>query len=475
MQNFFDDLYNNAHHYFNGVDNFHPEQQYFFIRQLSNAFNAYQKSALKMFNVGDDEAYNVLAESYLSRVGYFMDDLRNSATFLNVQLTPHDSFTIGKDVATTAGEVIFSNELFELIQYKPIHNEVHSTPILFIPSVINKYYILDLTPQKSIVRWLLEKKHTVFMISWRNPDQDMDKCNVSDYVLNGVVKALSVITKIVRKRAIHTVGYCLGGTLLALAASYYKKKNITSKIKTTSFLATLLDFSSPGDLFFFIKTPICQFLLSNANDRKYFDGRDLNVIFNLLRENTLYWNYYLNRYFSDTPSAISDFLFWSGDGMNLHIEFLRDISNDFYLSNKFTSKEGIKIGDVYVNIENLNTPSYFVATQSDHITPWRGCFMSAKKITAPCQFILGKSGHVAGIINPPNQNKYGFWINPLASADQDEWLENAQYCSGSWWEHWYSWLSEHQKGTNLIPPPVLGNKDFPAGGNAPGLYVLGKC
>jgi polyhydroxyalkanoate synthase len=475
MQQFIDNCSNNTFGSFAEKQTDHNGQQHFLYRQLSSAIQTQSLSLLKYYGLTNDVTDNNNIDNFLSRLEYFNDDLKNSANFLNIQLTPNNSFTVGQNIATTCGSVVFKNDLFELIQYKSNSEKSHSTPLLFVPSVINKYYILDLNDQKSMVKWLVEKNYTVFMISWRNPGPDTDNHGISDYILKGVTVALSVITNITKKKSVHAVGYCLGGTLLALTVAYYNKKGLPSKIKTTSFFATLLDFTSPGDLAYFINNPMCQLLLSADSINKHIDGRDLNVVFNLLRENTLYWNYYISKYFSGTPPTISDFLFWSGDGMNLNTKFCHGISNEFYKANNFSGSEGIQIGGVTVNIESITSPSYFVGTQSDHITPWEACFMGASKLPKDCQYTLGKSGHVAGIINPPQQNKYGYWTSPLTSSDHNKWLENAVFQPGSWWEHWYSWLVEQENVNKLVPSPELGNTRYPPIYDAPGQYVLEKC
>lgn len=452
-----------------------PESQ-FYTRQFLSAVDTAINGFFSLYGYGNDAALpQATPEQLVAGMANLISDIKKSATMLNIQLTPETSFRVGHDLACTPGSVVFSNELFELIQYDSSTQDIRATPVLFIPSIINKYYILDLNDEKSMVKWLRDNHYSVFMISWKNPENGGGDVSLSDYVVQGVIKAIATVCDITRKKSIHTAGYCLGGTLLALAAGYYKAKKLTSKIRTTSFFATLLDFSLPGDLGFFIKNITSQMNIALHDTGSVIDGRDLNVLFNLLREKNLYWNYYLSKYIYGEQPQPSDFLFWSGDGMNMPVSFCRSIVNDFYLGNNFISGRGIEINGVSVDINQVNHPGYFVGTKGDHITPWGGCFRAAGMIKNNCHFVLGQSGHVAGIINPPHQQKYGFWHGPVVDSDCTGWLEGATYTRGSWWEHWSDWLSQHESGKRRVHPQGSINRQYPPLLAAPGSYVLKSC
>lgn len=452
-----------------------PEGQ-FYTRQFLSAVDTAINGFFSLHGCGNDAVRPpATPEQRVAGMTHFINDMKKSATMLNIQLTPEVSFRVGHDLACTPGFVVFSNDLFELIQYDASTQDVRATPVLFIPSVINKYYILDLNDEKSMVKWLRDNHYSVFMISWKNPENGVSDVSLSDYVVDGVIKAIATVCNITKKKSIHTAGYCLGGTLLALAAGYYKAKKLTSKIRTTSFFATLLDFSLPGDLGFFVKNVASLMTIALQDARSVIDGRDLNVLFNLLREKNLYWNYYLSKYIYGEQPQPSDFLFWSGDGMNMPVSLCQTIVNDFYLDNNFISGRGVEINGVSVDISQVNHPGYFVGTKGDHITLWEGCFRAAGMIKNDCHFVLGQSGHVAGIINPPHQQKYGFWHGPVVDSDSTGWLERATYSGGSWWTHWSDWLSQHEGGKRRIQSLGAPNKKYPPLLAAPGSYVLKSC
>ncbi|WP_234262389.1 alpha/beta fold hydrolase [Klebsiella aerogenes] len=452
-----------------------PESQ-FYSRQFLSAVDTAINGFFSLYGYGDDTALPpVTPEQLAGGMTNLINDIKKSATMLNIQLTPETAYRVGHDLACTPGFIVFSNELFELIQYDASTQDVRATPVLFIPSIINKYYILDLNDEKSMVKWLRDNHYSVFIISWKNPENDVSDISLSDYVVHGVIKAIATVCDITKKKSIHTAGYCLGGTLLALAAGYYKAKKLTSKIRTTSFFATLLDFSLPGDLGFFIKNITSQMAMALRDNCSVIDGRDLNVLFNLLREKNLYWNYYLSKYIYGEQPQPSEFLFWSGDGMNMPVSFCRSIVNDFYLGNNFVSKRGVEINGVFVDISQVSHPGYFVGTKGDHITLWEGCFRGAGRIKNDCHFVLGQSGHVAGIINPPHQQKYGFWHGPVVDSDSAGWLERAEYSRGSWWAHWSDWLSQHESGKRQRHSGAVLRKQYPPLLAAPGSYVLKAC
>ncbi|WP_085542858.1 class I poly(R)-hydroxyalkanoic acid synthase [Cedecea sp. NFIX57] len=412
-------------------------------------------------------------ENLIAGMNNLLEDARCSNEVLNVRQVSKTAFMPGKNLATTPGDVVFRNEICEIIQYRPLTKMVEHTPLLIIPPLINKFYILDLNETKSMVRWLLEQGHCVFMLSWKNPDHSQQNTNFENYVLNGVVKAVSVVESITGSDQVNAVGYCLGGTLLAASVAYYAARRMKKHIKSATYLATIIDFSMPGELEVFCDPQLIAVIDEQNRQRGYMDGRQLNVTFNLLRENTLYWNYYVDRYLKGKSLSSFDLLYWSSDSTNMTAACWYDIVQGFYLENRLVQPRSCKIGGVYIDITRVDIPAYFVATQEDHIALWQGVYEGARYFKEHATFVLGKSGHVAGIINPPAKGKYGYWENSQPSECPDQWLSNAREHAGSWWEHWGRWLKATEK-KEPVTAYATGNELHPVLGAAPGEYVMEK-
>ncbi|HDZ3734623.1 TPA: class I poly(R)-hydroxyalkanoic acid synthase [Vibrio vulnificus] len=451
-----------------GLDEKTKERISFFSRQAINAlspsnFIATNPELLKLTIEKNGE--NLLAGMELLR-----EDVESSADILKIRMTNNNAFRIGEDIATTAGDIVFQNDLFELIQYCPLTEQVNATPLLIVPPFINKYYILDLTAKNSMVRWLLEQGHSVFMMSWKNPGKAQANVEFGDYVTEGVVKAVTAIEEITGQEQINAAGYCIGGTVLACTVGYYAAKRMKKRIKSATFFTTLLDFSQPGEVGAYINDTIISAIELQNNAKGYMDGRSLSVTFSLLRENSLYWNYYVDNYLKGSSPVDFDLLYWNSDSTNVAAATHNFMLRELYLNNKLVQDKGVKIGGVWIDLDKIRIPSYFVSTKEDHIALWQGTYRGALNMGGNKTFVLGESGHIAGIVNHPAKNKYGFWVNDNLDESADEWLSNAQHKEGSWWTHWDQWLTQFNPAEKVLPYRQ-GSEVNPVMDVAPGSYV----
>ncbi|HAS8399876.1 TPA: class I poly(R)-hydroxyalkanoic acid synthase [Vibrio vulnificus] len=451
-----------------GLDEKTKERISFFSRQAINAlspsnFIATNPELLKLTIEKNGE--NLLAGMELLR-----EDVESSADILKIRMTNNNAFRIGEDIATTAGDIVFQNDLFELIQYCPLTEQVNATPLLIVPPFINKYYILDLTAKNSMVRWLLEQGHSVFMMSWKNPGKAQADVEFGDYVTEGVVKAVTAIEEITGQEQINAAGYCIGGTVLACTVGYYAAKRMKKRIKSATFFTTLLDFSQPGEVGAYINDTIISAIELQNNAKGYMDGRSLSVTFSLLRENSLYWNYYVDNYLKGSSPVDFDLLYWNSDSTNVAAATHNFMLRELYLNNKLVQDKGVKIGGVWIDLDKIRIPSYFVSTKEDHIALWQGTYRGALNMGGNKTFVLGESGHIAGIVNHPAKNKYGFWVNDNLDESADEWLSNAQHKEGSWWTHWDQWLTQFNPAEKVLPYRQ-GSEVNPVMDVAPGSYV----
>ncbi|PSW21770.1 class I poly(R)-hydroxyalkanoic acid synthase [Photobacterium sanctipauli] len=454
-----------------GVDEKAKERLGFFSRQAINAL-----SPTNFVTTNPELAKLTVetnGENLVKGMELLQQDIQSSADVLKIRMTNDGAFQLGENVANTAGDVVFKNHLFELIQYKPLTENVNATPLLIVPPFINKYYILDLREKNSMVRWLVEQGHTVFMMSWRNPDASMFDVDFDNYVVDGVVKAVDVVEDITGEKQINAAGYCIGGTLLATALAYYAGKRMRNRIKSATFFTTLLDFSQPGEIGAYINDPIISAIEAQNEAKGYMDGRSLSVTFSLLRENSLYWNYYINNYLKGNSPIDFDLLYWNGDSTNVAVACHSTLLRQFYLENKLVDPKGFKVGGVYIDLSKIKIPTYFISTQEDHIALWQGTFRGAQNLGGKSTFVLGESGHIAGIVNHPAKNKYGYYTNGKKAADAESWLSGAKRQEGSWWGHWNNWLADFE-AAEPVQAREAGSNNYPVIAKAPGAYVMQK-
>ncbi|WP_252109151.1 MULTISPECIES: class I poly(R)-hydroxyalkanoic acid synthase [unclassified Halomonas] len=401
------------------------------------------------------------------------EDLANSAEGINVRMTDRQAFGIGDNIAVTPGSVVYENELMQLIQYTPSTEKVFKTPLLIVPPWINKYYILDLREDNSLVKWLVDQGHTVFLISWRNPGPEQHDVTWADYMQLGPVSAMEAIEKACGEKSVNLMSYCVGGTLAASTVAYLNSTRRGRKVKSVTYMATLQDFRDPGDIGVFLNEGVVQGIEHSMNLKGYLDGRSMAYTFNLLRENDLFWSFFINNYLKGDVPAAFDLLYWNTDGTNLpastHGWYLRHM----YLENRLIEPGGIELDGVKIDLSKVSTPSYFVSTKEDHIAKWNSTYFGALLPKGPVTFVLGGSGHIAGIVNPPQKNKYGYWTNDLLPAEPEQWLEGAQAHEGSWWPHWQAWMTQngYADTQKTVAARVPGSGALSVIEAAPGRYV----
>lgn len=440
----------------------------FFTRQI---INAYSPSNFLFTNPEViQQTIDERGENIVRGLQVLHEDLTNSGKYLSVRMVNRDAFHVGSDLAYTPGSVIFENDIFQLIQYQACTEQVSKTPLLIVPPFINKFYILDLRESNSMVNWLRQQGHTVFLISWRNPGSEQRDVVFDDLITSGVMEACRVIREVTSEKSVNAIGYCIGGTLLAAAQAWAIAKKIKNPIKSATYMTTLLDFSKPGGLGVFINEMTISAIETLNNQLGYFDGRQLSVTFSLLRENSLYWNYYINNYLKGKEPADFDILYWNSDSTNIPAKIHNFLLRRLYLENSLIEKNKIKIQGLGLNLARIKTPSYVVAAQEDHIALWESCFSSQQYLGGEAQFVLTESGHVAGIINPPTRKKYGYYLNPHAeSGTAREWLDGAAYHQESWWLNWQLWVEAYSG--EKISARDIGNDQYQAIEPAPGRYV----
>jgi len=395
-------------------------------------------------------------------------DLKDSFGGLNISMSDTSAFKVGRNVATTNGEVVYQNDLMQLIQYTPSTEKAFKRPLLVIPPFINKYYILDLREKNSYLKWLVDQGHTVFCISWVNPGPSLRNKEFKDYMHEGPLAALEVIGKITGEKDVNAIGYCLGGTLLAATQAYMKKKK-DNRIKSATFLATLIDFSDPGEIGVFINETAISALERQMNTLGYYDGRMMAFSFNLLRENDLFWSFFINNYLKGERPMAFDLLYWNTDGTNLpaatHSFYLRNM----YLYNKLKDKNGIQLDGIDIDISQVDTPTYFLSLAKDHIAKWQSTYKGAQLFSGDVKFVLGGSGHIAGVVNPPVDNKYGYWTADNLPKDSQDWFKESTKNEGSWWTDWQQWIEKSADKKVAARKP--GSDAFKTIEPAPGAYA----
>jgi polyhydroxyalkanoate synthase subunit PhaC len=397
-----------------------------------------------------------------------ISDLVDGDGELDIKTTDLDAFEVGKDLAVTPGKVVFQNDLMQLIQYAPSTEQVHRTPLLIMPPWMNKYYIMDLRPGNSMMEWLVARGHTVFMVSWVNPDERLAHKGFEDYMLEGPIAALDAIEKATGERQVNVTGYCLGGILLSAATAWLQAKG-DDRIKSATYLTTMVDFCDTGEVSLFIDPEGIDALEERINERGFLDGKMVDVTFRTLRANDLVWSFFVNSYLLGKSPKPFDILYWNADSTNMpaatHTFFMRNM----YLENRLREPGGITLAGVPIDVTRVDTPSYMFSTREDHIAPWKTGYESAKLFAGPMTFVLGASGHIAGVINPPDKDKYSYWTNQALPADADAWLDSASEHPGSWWPHWMNWLAPF--AGEQVPARAPGDGALTVIEDAPGSYV----
>jgi polyhydroxyalkanoate synthase len=407
-------------------------------------------------------------ENLLRGLNNLLDDLGRGRGRLAIKMTDLDAFELGRNIALTPGKVIFQTELMQLIQYAPTTEHVHERPLLVIPPWINKYYILDLQPKNSFIRYAVDQGFTVFVISWVNPDADHAGKTFEDYMVEGPLAALDAIEQATDSQEINVVGYCLGGTLLAAMLAYLTVKK-DRRVKAATFLASLTDFEDPGELGVFIDEEQLAAMDESMARRGYLEGREMATTFNMLRANDLIWSFVINNYLMGKEPFPFDLLYWNSDSTRMPYAMHSFYLRKFYQENQLIEPGGISLCGVPIDLRKIRIPTYMLSTREDHIAPWASTYAATQFYRGKTTFVLAGSGHIAGIVNPPSADKYGYWTNPALPSDPKDWLEGAEQHAGSWWPHWREWNAAHSG--RKVAARVPGDGKLAPIEDAPGSYV----
>jgi polyhydroxyalkanoate synthase len=384
-------------------------------------------------------------------------------------------FEVGRNLATTRGKVIKQTPLYQLIQYTPVTDEVLKTPVVIFPPWINRFYILDLSPEKSFVKWCVDHGISLFMVSWKSADESIADATLDDYVLKGQLDTIDTICDLLDVPSVHAVGYCVAGTTLAATLAYLHAKKEQDKVKSATFLTAQVDFAEAGDLKLFTGPETMALLDELTKEKGYLDGRYMAATFNLLRGRDLIWSYVVNNYLMGEEPAPFDLLYWNSDTTNLPAGWHRDYLETLYKGNKLAEKGGIKIAGTAVDIDRVTTPIYVQAGREDHIAPPQSVWKIMNHFAGPKRFVLAGSGHIAGVVNPPAAQKYQYWVNDKPCDTLRDFVEDAEEHKGSWWPDWLEWIKAQDSETvKAEGARVPGKGKYKAIEDAPGSYVKAR-
>ena len=412
-------------------------------------------------------------ENLVRGLNNLLTDLEQGRGSLRIKMTDTEAFRVGENIAASPGKVVFQNALMQLIQYSPLTETVYERPVVIFPPWINKFYILDLRPKNSLVRYLVSQGHTVFIVSWVNPDERLAAMNFDDYMSLGVLAALDAIEKATKMREVNAIGYCIGGTLLAASLGYMKAKG-DERVKSATFLVTLTDFTDAGELGVFIDEEQLSNMEEKMQKRGYLEGADMAATFNMLRANDLIWSFVVNNYLLGKEPFPFDLLYWNSDATRMpttmHSFYLRNM----YQKNLLAQPCGVAMKGVPVDLSKIDVPAYFLSCREDHIAPWTSTYKGARLFGGKVRFVLAASGHVAGVVNPPDGGKYNHFVNTEMPESPDEWLAEATEVGGSWWADWHRWATAFDK--TMVPARIPGKGGkLKAIEDAPGSYVTVKA
>ncbi|MET3460430.1 class I poly(R)-hydroxyalkanoic acid synthase [Variovorax atrisoli] len=418
------------------------------------------------------KAIDTQGESIAKGIQNLLNDVKQG----HLSMTDESAFEVGRNVATTEGAVVFENEFFQLLEYKPLTPKVYERPFLLVPPCINKFYILDLQPENSLIRYANEQGHRVFVVSWRNPDESMGKATWDDYIENAAIKAIHTVQEISASKQINALGFCVGGTILSTALAVLAARGEKPAASVT-LLTTFLDFSDTGILDIFVDEQLVQYREMQLGNGGLLPGGDLASTFSFLRPNDLVWNYVVGNYLKGETPPPFDLLYWNSDATNLPGPFYAWYLRNTYHENKLAKPNALTVCGEKIDLGRIDIPAYIYGSREDHIVPIGGAYASTQLLPGKKRFVMGASGHIAGVINPPAKKKRSHWIREDGKfpRTQAEWLAGAQEHPGSWWTDWAQWLKGHA-GKQIPAPKAYGNgKAYKAIEPAPGRYVKAKA
>jgi polyhydroxyalkanoate synthase len=452
-----------------GVDDKQREKLRFITRGFVDAMSPSNFAATNPLVL--QRAMETKGESLLKGLENMLRDLSKG------QLTHTDpeAFEVGRNIAVTPGKVVKRTPLYELVQYTPTTETVHQTPLVIFPPWINRFYILDLNPKKSFIRWAVEQGLTVFVVSWKSADESLKDTVLDDYVMRGQVDAIDTIRELLGVRSVHAIGYCVAGTTLACTLSLLAARGEADKVASATFFTAQVDFSEAGDLNLLVGDETMQMIGQMSAEKGFMDGRYMAATFNLLRGRDLIWNYVTNNYLMGDAYPPFDLLHWNGDTTNLPAKWHGAYLKDFYKDNKLIQPGAITVDGTPIDLRKVETPTYVQAGREDHIAPAKSVWKITNHFRGPVKFVLAGSGHIAGVVNPPEAGKYQYWTNDAKVSTLDEFVEGATETKGSWWPDWIKWIGA--QGEKRVPAKgarVPGGGKLKAIEDAPGNYVKGR-
>jgi polyhydroxyalkanoate synthase len=449
-----------------GVDAHTHRKAQFYARQFVSALSPTNFAVTNPAVL--DATIETGGENLIKGLRNLVEDLERGGGRLSLKMSDLNAFKFGENIANTPGKVVFQNDLIQLIQYAPTTSDVYRRPLLIVPPWINKFYILDLKPENSFIRWCAAQGHTVFVISWINPGAELSGKSFADYMLDGPVAAINAIERATGEPEVNAVGYCIGGTLLASTLAYLAATD-DRRVAAATFFTTLLDFSDVGDISVFIDEAQLQLTDEQMKRVGYMEGHQMANAFNLMRENDLIWHFVVNNYLLGREPAAFDLLYWNSDSTRMPAAMQSFYLQNMYLRNRLKEPGGITLANVAIDLRTVEIPVYFLSAREDHIAPWHSTYAGLHLLSGPARFVLGASGHIAGVINPPAAKKYGYWTNEAVPTDPDTWLEGATQHQGSWWTDWQKWVADH--GGGRVQARLPGCGDLTVIEDAPGSYV----
>ena len=415
------------------------------------------------------KALDTQGQSIAQGLQNLMHDMRQGY----VSMTDESVFEVGKNVATTEGAVVFENEFFQLLEYKPLTAKVHAKPFLLVPPCINKFYILDLQPDNSLIRYAVAQGHRTFVVSWRNPDESMQDKTWDDYIEHAAIQAIAVTQEITGAKDINALGFCVGGTILSTALAVLAARG-EKPVASLTLLTSLLDFSDTGILDIFIDETAVKFREMQMGSGGLLKGQDLASTFSFLRPNDLVWNYVVGNYLKGETPPPFDLLYWNSDSTNLPGPFYAWYLRNTYFENSLVKRGKLTVCGEKIDLSKLDMPAYIYGSREDHIVPIGGAYASTQVLKGPKRFVMGASGHIAGVINPPAKKKRSHWIGDKLPVSHQAWLADATEHAGSWWPDWAAWLKRHA-GPQIAAPKSYGSRKYKALESAPGRYVKAKA
>ncbi len=453
------------------VDPALKQRMRFFAKQYADAMSPAN------FLMTNPEAIKAAVESRGETLRMGLANLQADVEKGRVSMTDETAFEVGKNVAMSPGRVVFENDIFQLLQYTPSTEQVHLRPLLMVPPCINKFYILDLRPDNSYIEYAVQQGITVFVMSWRNVQAPQGNLGWDDYLANGVVKAIDTVRLITNVERINTLGFCVGGTVLACALAILRRLG-HDVVESSTFLTTFVDFSDVGDISAYVDEAFVARREREVGGGGIINGAELAFAFSSLRANELVWNYVVNNYLQGKKPPAFDLLFWNGDSTNLPGPWYCYYLRNTYLENNLIKPDKLSMCGVPLDLSYVDMPAFVFAAREDHIVPWRTAYSSAGYFSGDIEFVLGASGHIAGVVNPASKNKRSYWSagaeHGPGQQEAGEWLDLARENEGSWWPHWAKWLKA-RSGRMIAARKVLGSAAFPPGEAAPGRYVKEKA